>query len=648
MSTINGNSVRLSGLVSGMDTDSVVQQMLATEKAKIEKVEGKLQISEWQRDAYRDITSQLQSFYNTYFNTTSPLNLKSENSFASFATIYKDTNSSNYVTLTGVSGATAGKYSITETKMATSATLSGGNVSKNTEGGTINLTNLAAMSGANNTLSITVNGVKKMISLPTDGSISSVNDLKTTLQQKIDDAFGADKVKVDLNSASDGIKLSTVRSTDSASINSDSTATDLLGLGMANLSNKIDLNAKVGDLFNSFNNPLETGSGDTIAFKINGTSFSFNTSEKSIHDIMQEVNANAELNVTMKYDVTNNSFSIKSNGTGATEKINIEDTTGNFMSTLGITGSTTGTDASVTLSDGTKIVRPSNSFTYDGIQYNIKDNFTAGTDPVTGKVSDPIEATISSDVTKTYDYIKGFVDKYNELIEKVNSKLSEERYKNYAPLTDDQKSAMTKEQIEKWEEKAKSGLLKNDSILTGVLASMRSVLYDSVEGSGVSLSSIGITTSSDYTKNGKLEINETKLKEALVNKPDQIKELFTKNSDVSYYESLDSTVAKNQRYKESGIAQRLSDVIQDAIRTSTDKNGYKGSLLEKAGISGDRSEFTNTLFKEMKGFQETIVELNTKLTSKETALYAKFTAMESALSKLNEQQSNLLSMLGQQ
>ena len=639
INNVSSSRTRLSGLSSGMDTDTVVKQMLAAERAKIEKIEAKVQIGEWKTEAYREITSSLQSFYSTYFDTTSPLNLKSVNSFASFATSYTNTTSTNYVTLTGVSGAQAGKYSITELRTATSATLAGGNVSKNIEGEPINLTDLASISGTNNTFSITLNGVNKSISIPTDGSIATVNDLKASLQQKINEAFGADKIKVDFNSTSDGLKFSAVRSTDAFSIDSESTAKTVLGLASSNLSNKIDLAGNVTDNANSLSTTLTTGAGNSIAFTINGTSFSFDTSKKSIQDIMNEVNANAKLNVTMKYDVTKNSFSIKSNGTGAMEKIDIADTTGNFMSAIGITGSSAGTDASVTFSDGTKIVRSSNSFTYDGITYNIKQDFTAGAD-------DPIEATITADSTKTFEYIKGFVDKYNELIEKVNKELTEDKYRNYTPLSDDQKSQMTKEQIEKWEEKAKSGLLKNDSILTGILAELRTTLYSSVEGTGISLSSIGITTSADYKKNGKLEINESKLKDALTNKSEEIKNLFTKSSDITYYESLDSTSAKSQRYKESGLAQRLSDVIQDAIRTSTDKDGYKGTLLEKAGISGDRSEFTNSLFKEMMGFEEVIYEMNSRLNSREDALYAKFTAMESAMNKLNEQQNYLASMLG--
>jgi flagellar hook-associated protein 2 len=175
-------------------------------------------------------------------------------------------------------------------------------------------------------------------------------------------------------------------------------------------------------------------------------------------------------------------------------------------------------------------------------------------------------------------------------------------------------------------------------------------LYASVEGTGITLSSIGITTSSNYEDKGKLVINEDKLKDALVNKPEEVSSLFTNNSDITYYEAINSTAAssiRSQRYKETGIAQRFSDIIQDVIRTNTDVGNHKGTLLEKAGIVGDRSEYNSLLSKEILQFDDDAYEMNKKLIAKENALYKKYAAMESALNKLNSQQSNLAQMLGQ-
>jgi flagellar hook-associated protein 2 len=270
--------------------------------------------------------------------------------------------------------------------------------------------------------------------------------------------------------------------------------------------------------------------------------------------------------------------------------------------------------------------------------FDIKNDFSS--------ITDPIKVTVVSDTSKTYDTIKSFVEKYNELIDKLNSKISEKKYREYTPLSDEQKSSMSEDQIKKWETKAKSGLLKDDSIISNTLSSLRSILYDSVQGTGISLYSIGITSSNTYSDRGKLIINESELKKSLANNPEDVAKLFTANSDTTYYQALKSSSDRSKRYDECGIAQRFSDIIQDAIRTNTDKDGRKGFLLEKAGIDGDRSEYNNVLYTEIMGFDKAVSEMNSKLASKESALYAKFTAMETALSKMNSQSSWLASQFG--
>ena len=109
------------------------------------------------------------------------------------------------------------------------------------------------------------------------------------------------------------------------------------------------------------------------------------------------------------------------------------------------------------------------------------------------------------------------------------------------------------------------------------------------------LSSIGISTG-DWRDGAKLFIDEEKLKKAINDNPDKIKDIFAKQSDISY--SPDATAAeRKQRYAESGVVDRIFDILQDNIRTTRNKNGKKGVLLEKAGIVGDLTEFQSTLVK---------------------------------------------------
>lgn len=129
--------------------------------------------------------------------------------------------------------------------------------------------------------------------------------------------------------------------------------------------------------------------------------------------------------------------------------------------------------------------------------------------------------TTQSDPTKAVETIKSFVDMYNELLGLMNSKISEQTYRSFQPLTDEQRESMKEDDIKKWEEKAKSGILKNDSILSEAVTSMRMIITNNLKG----LSEAGITTGQYYEK-GQLKIDETKLTEALAANPDKVLKIF--------------------------------------------------------------------------------------------------------------------------
>ncbi|EMS70391.1 flagellar filament capping protein FliD [Ruminiclostridium cellobioparum] len=725
--------LRLSGMSSGLDTDAIVKQLLLADQAKIDKVLQKKQISQWKTDAYRDITASLKTFYNTYFDTLSAKNLRSAGALTCYTASYASSTAADFIGITPGASAKPGTYTITDIKVATSASnRAAGDPAPSpvtadiVTGNTIDAAAVISKDNDNNRFVFTLNGKTVNITLD-DGALGDLSALETKLKAEFDKAYGPGKVTV---STADGklsfkaalstdvfsvgtasntgyseifgakptagapltltgwnnrfdlkigdtthtIELPTTtystagelitalnnavkdpskfgasaditfeekdgkvvyKSSQTVSVSAAKTNTNV-ALGLAalpdnplNLSNKINLNEKIKNIDFNDGSSLPVASG---YFTINGKQITFDASTMSINDIMKKVNSDSSLNATISYDLTTNSFSIKSNRTGVTSTL---DVSGDLMQVLGLECSgKTGTDAEITV-NGQKIVRSDNNFSYNGITYDIKK-----------ATSDPITVTVAGDTTKAFDTIKEFVTEYNKLIEKLNGKIGEKRYSDYVPLTDEQKSAMSEDQINKWEEKAKSGLLYGDSVISSALSRMRSALYSSVAGAGMNLSSIGITTSSFYQDKGQLVIDETKLKNALANNSEAVVNLFTNSSDVTYFEAMDDQALKNKRYEESGLANRISDIIQDAIRTSTNKDGKKGSLLEKAGMVGDRSEFTNILYKEISDYDKSVTELNRKLTEKETALYKKFTAMESALSKMNSQSSWLTQQFG--
>ncbi len=167
-----------------------------------------------------------------------------------------------------------------------------------------------------------------------------------------------------------------------------------------------------------------------------------------------------------------------------------------------------------------------------------------------------VAVTIGNDGGQVFDNIKAFVDQYNELIGEIGKKLNEERHRSYHPLTDEEREGLSDKQEEKWEEMARSGLIKGDPILSSILSQMRLDMSSSVETGGLfnQLASIGIKTTANYLDGGKLEINEAKLREAIENDPQAVENLFRGNGTTTsdrgvihkIYDSVNATMTKLQ------------------------------------------------------------------------------------------------------
>lgn len=264
-----------------------------------------------------------------------------------------------------------------------------------------------------------------------------------------------------------------------------------------------------------------------------------------------------------------------------------------------------GMDSKVIL-DGITITDKGNSFSVAGVDYNLQNVGTA-------KVS------VTSDVTAQMEEVKKFVESYNKMLEKLMAKRDEKYYKDYPPLTDEQKKAMSEDQIKQWEAKSKSGMLHNDSNIKSLINKMRDSLVDGVTGVAgqyVSAADIGIGTRS-YTEGGKLYLDETKLKAAIEADPNVLDKIFgTQGTDP------DTTM-------DDGIGVRLVDQL-----TATNN-----AIFETAGTSTDDTQ--STLAEKLSDYTDKMKALSKKLTTWENMYYKKFNAMEQALNKLNDQMSFL-------
>lgn len=358
--------------------------------------------------------------------------------------------------------------------------------------------------------------------------------------------------------------------------------------------------------------------------------------------LLDKINTNSQLSGSVRayYSEVTGKITIETTKTGENAKIQITEENSTKLQELGLI---TGTEVSgknakfkIIIPGETNSVeitdKQNNTFSLDGITYSLKEVGTT-------KFSVVINSQPS------IDKIKDFINKYNEIIDKINSKLTEKRAYSYKPLTDDQKKDMKEDEIKKWEEKAKEGLLKGDSILQNIVYNMRQAFFESVKDVGISLQEIGLSTSSDYTQKGKIIIDESKLKRALEVRPQDVLNLLTKTSSTAY-DPNSTYQGRTTRNSENGIFQRLKDILEDNIRTTRNSNGKKGVLLEKAGIKGDFSEFNNLLTNELKQKDRVINDLNDKLFDKENKYYQQFAKLEKAMQKYNDQSAWLSSQLG--
>ncbi|NLJ78431.1 MAG: flagellar filament capping protein FliD, partial [Tissierellia bacterium] len=220
-----------------------------------------------------------------------------------------------------------------------------------------------------------------------------------------------------------------------------------------------------------------------------------------------------------------------------------------------------GSNALIDFGGATDIESSSNRITINGITMDL-----VGTGEFT--------VTVATDVDGVYDKIREFIDDYNELVDKANGLLKQNQYRNYKPLTAEQKKAMEKEEVELWEEKAKSGLLRNDHIIERTMLNIRTSLYrksDEFIGPYKLLTEIGISTQS-YTQGsagGKLVIDEAKLKEAIAQDPEGVMEFLFKESTPEGKDE-DGNVIPGEL---GGIVSRIYDGLMMGMEDIIKKSG---------------------------------------------------------------------------
>jgi flagellar hook-associated protein 2 len=347
-----------------------------------------------------------------------------------------------------------------------------------------------------------------------------------------------------------------------------------------------------------------------LSFSINGQTFSYDKTTK-LQDMLDDINNNAAAKVTLSYNSLTDGFMITSDS-GSDGSLVIDNISGNAFGTSSAFGIAEGTvtkgaDAEAVI-NGTTVTRDSNDFPIDGVNYSLK-KVTQGTS------EEKVVYSLEHDYSATVDAVAKFVDAYNTLFSTLKALDTETDYSDdYPPLTDDQRSEMSDDQITAWEKKAKSGLLRHNADLESLMSTMKNAFYSAIGGTGKNATQIGITTAGYFDSNaGQVILDESALEDALANNPEEVVRMFTNGSSTS------ASSEQGLAYRLRSAMTKYSSAVTESIKTGT---------------------------KKLDDYDTQIDSLEDKLSSLAERYYAKFSNMETALSKLNSQSSYISQMFG--
>lgn len=460
------------------------------------------------------------------------------------------------------------------------------------------------------TVNLNVNGNNVSLTIP--NNYTSANSLVSAINEALVTQFGKDSTdnpNVSFKISEDGKTIDLNTSADySAYICDDSLSALGFDTKVTGTSALAELGIKDNVVFNIGGNPLSIPVSDSIDTTIQKIKDAYTAAGGVSPDFDVSFEQSSEGKAYIRIcgvDIPMDFIDTSGKLFGQTE--------GNLSTQTSVTGGLTtveqGSNA-VVMINGVEIERNTNSFTVDGVSLTLLT-----------KTDVPSSITVTQDTDRIYDTVVKFIDDYNKLTNNINELLdADPTYKKYAPLTTEQEDEMTEKQVEKWETKAKEGLLRNDSTLSGVLASMRRTLYTKPDGS-MALYDLGITTSYFGTKDNLTVSDSTKLKSLIAENPDAIMKLFTDT--------------------DTGLATMLNDALSDAARTSTVN---PGSLVRIAGAAG-KTDTSSNIYKQVRDIKSNLKTLETKYQKEYKRYWAKFNSMESLISNMNSTSSWLSSMM---
>nr|WP_296480341.1 flagellar filament capping protein FliD [uncultured Acetatifactor sp.] len=615
--------MRLSGLMSGMDTESIISQLVEAKKTKVTKAVKAQKTLKYKQDAWKPLNTQIKNFY---LKTLS--NMRYEGSFVKKTT--KVSNSSIVSVITGES-AMNGVQSLKVNQLARSGYLTGGKMElipgaeKRDENGEIISDKVTAdtklselgfdLSGSTGT--INVQSADGLTPIKVDGSTtvgSFVSALKSAgLNANFDETNGRIFVTSKGSGAANEFEISSGDAAGRAALEKlglsygagaeNSIASKKTAL-YSSLKSLASSNADLQAALQSIKIPMKDASGNEIS--VSADSLTDEQVKALTDDNIVKIVSGLQQNTTIPDDLK---ADLEKWESSAGELVK-------DMQRFAETKKTAAADAEIEL-NGATYTSTSNSFNINGLTLTVNSTTAPG---------EEVTITTQDDTDGIYDMIKNFFKEYNTMINQMDKLYNADSAKGYEPLTDEEKEAMSDSAIEEWENKIKESILRKDSSLGTISSTLKTLMMEPVEvdGKKMYLSSFGIGTLNYFTapeneKNAyhidgdsddaETSGNADKLKTMIANDPDTVVKFFT------------------------GLANKVFDEVGKVMEGDEYSSMY--SVYDDKKMQEEYDDYTVK-----------IKELEKKLADYEDKWYAKFAAMETALAKMQSNASAVTSLLG--
>lgn len=511
-------AMRVSGINSGLDTDSIVQELVSAYNTKTEKYQKEQIKLSWKQEIWKGLNTKVYSLYNNVGK------LRFSSAYNTKKTTSSDTTKA---TVTASSSAVNGTQKLHVLATAQSGYLTGGKLSLREE--------------------VT----------DTDGT-TKLKDVKGTVkaETKLSEiGFTGDEASLNINTTDEEGNAVTK----TVSLTKDSTIQDVVNALKDNGLNA-SFDANNGRIFVS-----SKSTGKAADFSLVSATTKFVEKKDADGNVIKDSNGKP----------TMESVALSAEEQAASKKLigllGLDTDSSNAYGDKA--AKINGRDAVIVL-NGVKYTNTTNDFAINGLNISVNG--------VTDDVADPdsdaclsglndstaVSINTTTDSQGIYDTVKDFLTEYNNIINEITKLYNADSAGSYEPLTDDEKDKMSDTEIEKWETKIKDSLLRRDNSLSSVMNAMMTSMSQSIEinGKSYSLSSFGIQTlgflnaaeneQNAYHINGDEDDENTsgkedKLMAAITSDPDTVIE-FMKQLTTNLYKSIDDQMQSNDlrsRYK---------------------------------------------------------------------------------------------------